>query len=84
MWWRIWRGAGTAANQLSGFRHGSLTVKSSRLPFVIMPLVMFTASRAKLGDLATPRWLSVLAGLIAVIIIGLNMKLIYDVATGVF
>jgi manganese transport protein len=43
-----------------------------------VPLVLFTASRRKLGALAAPRWLTGLASLIAAIIIVLNVKLIAD------
>jgi len=48
----------------------------------VVPLVMFTASRRKLGDLAAPRWLTGLAAVVAVLIIGLNVKLIWDFAMG--
>ena len=47
-------------------------VLSFQLPFAIVPLVMFTASRAKMGALVAPRWLTALCGLIAVTIIVLN------------
>ncbi len=60
----------------------SQVVLSFQLPFAIVPLVMFTASRAKLGELVAPRWLTALAATIAAIIIALNVKLLYDVATG--
>jgi manganese transport protein len=60
----------------------SQVILSFQLPFAIVPLVMFTASREKMGALVAPRWLTVFAALIAVIIIVLNVKLLYDVATG--
>lgn len=60
----------------------SQVVLSLQLPFAVVPLVMFTASRRKLGVLVAPRWLTALASLIAVIIIGLNLKLIADFLTG--
>lgn len=60
----------------------SQVVLSFQLPFAIVPLVMFTASRAKMGDLQSPRWLTLLAALVAVVIIALNGKLIYDLAMG--
>jgi manganese transport protein len=44
--------------------------------------VMFTASRAKMGPFMAPRWLTVLAALTAAIIIALNIKLVWDFATG--
>jgi manganese transport protein len=53
-------------------------VLSLQLPFAVIPLVQFTASRGKLGDLVSPRWLTVFAAVIAITIIGLNIKLVYD------
>lgn len=60
----------------------SQVILSFQLPFAIVPLVMFTASRDKMGDLVAPRWLTVAAALIAAIIIALNVKLLTDVAFG--
>jgi manganese transport protein len=60
----------------------SQVVLSLQLPFAVVPLVYFTAQRAKLGDLTAPRWLTFVAALIAALIIALNMKLIFDFATG--
>ena len=50
-------------------------VLSLQLPFAVVPLVQFTASRAKMGDLVAPRWLTAIAAFIAVVIIVLNIKL---------
>ena len=52
------------------------------LPFAIVPLVMFTADRAKMGELVAPRWVTGLAALIAAILIVLNIKLLYDLDIG--
>ena len=60
----------------------SQVVLSLQLPFAIVPLVMFTASRAKMGELIAPKWLTITAAVIAAIIIALNMKLLYDTAFG--
>lgn len=57
-------------------------VLSFQLPFAIVPLVTFTASRAKMGALVAPRWLTALCALIAVLIIVLNANLLWSVATG--
>jgi manganese transport protein len=57
----------------------SQVVLSFQLPFAIVPLVMFTASRAKMGELVAPRWLTVLCGLIAALIIVLNVNLLATV-----
>ena len=60
----------------------SQVVLSFQLPFAIVPLVMFTASRAKMGDLVAPRWLTALCALIAVTIIVLNINLLATVLLG--
>jgi manganese transport protein len=62
----------------------SQVILSFQLPFAIVPLVMFTASRAKMGDLVAPFWLTGLCVLIAVTIITLNVNLLWSVATGGF
>jgi manganese transport protein len=56
----------------------SQVVLSLQLPFAIVPLVMFTADRRKLGELIAPRWMTALAVLTALLIIVLNMKLLWD------
>ena len=53
-----------------------------QLPFAIVPLVMFTRDKAKLGALVAPVWLTVVAGVIAAIIMALNMKMLWDIAAG--
>src|SRR5262245_50778910 len=60
----------------------SQVVLSLQLPFAIVPLVMFTADRKKMGDLIGPRWVTGLAVLTAVVIIALNIKLLADFAMG--
>jgi manganese transport protein len=60
----------------------SQVVLSFQLPFAIVPLVMFTASRAKMGDLVAPRWLTGLCWLIAALIIVLNVNLLSTVLLG--
>jgi manganese transport protein len=57
-------------------------VLSLQLPFAIVPLVQFTASRSKLGDLVSPRWLTIVAAAVALIIIALNVKLTWDYFAG--
>jgi manganese transport protein len=74
----IWYGeAGSAALLIL-----SQVVLGLALPFSIVPLVMFTAQRAKMGALVAPRWASVLAALVAAILIALNAKLIADQVLG--
>lgn len=54
-------------------------VLSLQLSFAVFPLVMFTADKAKMGALVAPRWLSVIAYIIAVAIALLNVKLLSDI-----
>ena len=57
-------------------------ILSFQLSFAVFPLVMFTAEKAKLGELVAPRWLTAFAGLIAIVIAGFNIKLLIDFAIG--
>ncbi len=61
----------------------SQVVLSLQLPFAVVPLVLFSAQKGRMNGLQAPRWMSVTAWLIAIVVIVLNIKLIYDVATGV-
>jgi manganese transport protein len=74
----IWAGE-KATGQLLIF---SQVVLSLQLPFAVVPLVLFTASRAKMGPFVAPRWLTLLATLTAAIIIALNVKLVWDYVGG--
>jgi len=60
----------------------SQVVLSLQLPFAVVPLVMFTASRAKMGPFVAPRWLTALAAVVAASIIVLNAKLVFDFVSG--
>ena len=57
-------------------------ILSLQLPFAVVPLVQFTADRAKMGQLMTPKWLIVFAASIAAILIALNLKLLWDQVLG--
>src|ERR1700743_2150006 len=74
----IWAGE-KATGQLLIFSQVVLRVQ---LPFAVVPLVLFTASRAKMGPFVAPRWLTLLAALTAAIIIALNVKLVWDYVGG--
>jgi manganese transport protein len=60
----------------------SQVILSLQLSFAVVPLVMFTADKAKMGELVAPRWLSILAWVIAAVIIALNVKLLIDQFAG--
>lgn len=56
----------------------SQVVLSLQLPFAIVPLVHFTSDRNKMGNFSNPLWVKFLAWLVAMIIIVLNFKLVFD------
>ena len=60
----------------------SQVILAFQLPFAIIPLIQFTASKAKMGALVSPVWLTAIASLTATIVIVLNVKLIWDVLVG--
>jgi manganese transport protein len=60
----------------------SQVILSLQLPFAVVPLVAFTAERRKMGALRAPRWLTAVAGIVAAIIIVLNLKLLVDFVVG--
>ena len=60
----------------------SQVILSLQLPFAVFPLVSFTSDRRKMGDLVAPRWIQMLAWIVAVIIAALNAYLLYQTFTG--
>lgn len=50
----------------------SQIILSFQLGFAVVPLILFTSDRTKMGDLVNPRWITVLAWICAAVIIGLN------------
>ena len=60
----------------------SQVILSLQLPFAVVPLVRFTANKGLMGPFASPVWLRILAWIIAAIIIGLNLTLLWGLATG--
>ncbi|MFO1033795.1 MAG: Nramp family divalent metal transporter [Hyphomicrobiales bacterium] len=56
----------------------SQVILAFQLPFAVVPLVMFTANHAKLGPFTAPRWLTMISAVVAIIIIALNVKLLWD------
>ena len=54
----------------------SQVILSMQLSFAVVPLVMFTGDRGKMGEFVNPRWLQSLAWAAAVLIIALNTWLL--------
>lgn len=57
----------------------SQVILSLQLPFAVVPLVMFTANRKKMGDFTAPLWLTITTAMIAILLITLNIKMIIDI-----
>ena len=55
----------------------SQVVLSLQLPFAVVPLVLFTGRSSVMGRFVSPLWLRTLAWIIAGVIIGLNLTLLY-------
>ena len=56
----------------------SQVILSLQLPFAVVPLILFTSDRKKMGDFVTPVWLRALVWAVAALIIVLNVKLLLD------
>jgi manganese transport protein len=56
----------------------SQVILSLQLSFAVVPLVVFTSSRAKMGDFVNPVWIKVLAWTTAGLIVSLNVKYLSD------
>ena len=56
----------------------SQVVLSMQLSFAVIPLVMFTNSRLKMGEFANKPYLKVLIWIISIIILALNIYLLYS------
>jgi manganese transport protein len=56
----------------------SQVVLSIQLSFAVIPLIIFTSDRRKMGQFASPRWLKALAWITAAVIVLLNGKLLFD------
>jgi manganese transport protein len=56
----------------------SQVILSLQLSFAVIPLVMFTSNRSKMGDFVSPAWVKTLAWTTATIIVSLNVKYLSD------
>ena len=60
----------------------SQVVLSFGIPFALVPLVIIASNRKFMGELVNPRWLTVLASVLAMMIIALNIFLLQQVFFG--
>jgi manganese transport protein len=56
----------------------SQVILSLQLSFAVVPLILFTSDRRKMGPFVNPLWLKALSWLVAIIIAVLNGKLLWD------
>lgn len=57
----------------------SQVVLSMQLGFAVWPLMRFTGEKAKMGEFANPVWIKILGWTVAIIIITLNLKLLFEI-----
>jgi manganese transport protein len=55
---------------------------SLQLGFACWPLMRFTGERAKMGEFVNPPWIKFAGWTVTLLIIGLNVKLLWDMAAG--
>lgn len=61
----------------------SQVILSLQLPFAVVPLVLFTSSKRKMGEFTNSMWVKVLSWLCTLVIIALNIFLVgYIIVTG--
>lgn len=60
----------------------SQVILSFQLSFAVIPLVLFTSDRTRMGQFVNARWLQALAWVTAVLIAGLNAWLLVEMALG--
>ncbi len=56
----------------------SQVVLSMQLGFAVWPLMRFTNEKTKMGQFVNPLWIKILGWTTTVVIIGLNLKLLFD------
>lgn len=56
----------------------SQVVLSLQLGFAVIPLIHFTSDKSSMGEFAIKTWVKILAWVSALVIVGLNMKLVFE------
>ena len=60
----------------------SQVILSMQLAFAVVPLVLFTADRRKMGELVNARWVTVLGWVVSLVIVVLNGWLLVQIVRG--
>ena len=56
----------------------SQVILSLQLSFAVIPLILFTSDRRKMGEFVNALWIKILAWLVAIVIVLLNVKFLLD------
>jgi manganese transport protein len=56
----------------------SQVILSLQLSFAVIPLILFTSDRRKMGEFVNACWMKILAWLVAAVIVVLNVKFLLD------
>ncbi len=62
----------------------SQVVLSVQLGFAVVPLIVFTSDKSKMGNYVNSLWLVITSWIVAIMIVVLNAYLLYQVVTGLF
>jgi manganese transport protein len=57
----------------------SQVILSMQLPFAVIPLIHFTSEKSRMGPFVNRPWVRTLAWSMALVIVGLNIRLVYSV-----
>ena len=60
----------------------SQVILSLQLSFAVIPLVMFTSDKLKMGEFANPRWMKISGWVLGIAIAALNAFLLWQTFTG--
>src|SRR5882762_9325293 len=60
----------------------SQVILSMQLSFAVIPLVMFTSDKAKMGEFVNPRWVKIIGWVLGIVIAALNAFLLWQTFTG--
>ncbi|MDB6026858.1 MAG: metal ion transporter, metal ion family protein, partial [Verrucomicrobiales bacterium] len=60
----------------------SQVILSLQLSFAVIPLVLFTSDKKKMGQFANPLWMKIVAWTVTAIIVALNAKWLFDFVKG--
>jgi manganese transport protein len=60
----------------------SQVILSMQLSFAVIPLVMFTSDRTKMGEFVNPRWIKIGGWFLGIVIAVLNAYLLWQNFTG--